>query len=115
MLTDQDILTQAYKAFNDRDMEAVLAYMHPDVDWPNGMEGGRVQGHEGVRDYWTRQWNLIDPHVAPLEFDVEKDGRIVVRVHQVIRDKTGNILSDTTIEHVYLMQEGLILRMDIQE
>ena len=115
MLTDQDILTKAYKAFNDRDMDTVLAYMHPDVDWPNGMEGGRVHGQEGVRDYWTRQWNLIDPNVAPLEFGVEKDGRIVVSVHQVIRDRTGNILSDTMIEHIYLMQEGLIRRMDIRE
>jgi len=26
------------------------------VDWPNGMEGGRVHGHAEVRAYWTRQW-----------------------------------------------------------
>jgi len=28
-----------YKAFNDRDIDTVLAVMHADVDWPNGVEG----------------------------------------------------------------------------
>ena len=31
-----------YDRFNARDMEAVLAYMHRDVVWANGMEGGHV-------------------------------------------------------------------------
>jgi hypothetical protein len=24
--------------------------------WANGMEGGHVVGHDGVRNYWTRHW-----------------------------------------------------------
>ena len=39
--------------------------MHPDVIWPNGMEGGTVVGHAAARAYWTRQWGLIDPRVEP--------------------------------------------------
>ncbi len=65
MLTDRELLTRAYDAFNARDVDAAVAAMHPDVDWPNGMEGGRVHGHRGVRDYWTRQWRSIDPRVEP--------------------------------------------------
>jgi hypothetical protein len=114
MLTDQDILLEAYKAFNARDIDAVLAYMHADVDWPNGMEGGRVHRHEGVRNYWMRQWGLIDPHVEPIRFRTE-DGRTVVEVHQVIQSLDGNILSDTMVQHIYQMREGLITRMDIRE
>jgi hypothetical protein len=57
------LLERTYAAFNARDVEAVLAAMHPDVDWPNGMEGGRVLGHAAVRAYWIRQWGLIDPRV----------------------------------------------------
>ena len=115
VLTDKLILTNTYKAFNARDIDAVLAVMHPDVDWPNGMEGGRVHGHQGVREYWTRQWGLIDPRVEPLEFGGEGDGRTVVDVHQVVRDFEGNILADRMVQHVYLIQEGLIVRMDIRE
>ncbi len=37
----RELLTAAYAAFNQRQIEVVLAMMHSDVDWPNGMEGGR--------------------------------------------------------------------------
>jgi len=84
MLTDRDLLTHAYNAFNARDIDAALAAMHPDVDWPNGMEGGRVHGHSGVRDYWTCQWSLINPHVEPRRFRPDATGRMIVGVHQVI-------------------------------
>jgi hypothetical protein len=42
--------------------------MHPDVDWPNAFEGGRVHGREAVRAYWTRQFQQIDARVEPLGF-----------------------------------------------
>ena len=49
----QDLLRRAYAAFNARDLEGALSTMHVDVKWPNGMEGGTVYGHDGVRQYWT--------------------------------------------------------------
>ena len=106
------LLVEVYKAFNARDVDAVLAMMHPDVDWPNGMEGGRVHGHAGVRDYWTRQWNLIEPQVEPRGFRPD-DQRIVVDVRQLVRDLAGKVISDKMVEHAYLIQDGLIRRMDI--
>jgi len=39
--------------------------MHSDVDWPNGMEGGRVRGHDAVRGYWTRQWQSMEIETRP--------------------------------------------------
>lgn len=66
MIAERRLLEKAYEAFNARDIGAALAAMHADVDWPHEMEGGRVYGRSGVRDYWTRQWGLIDPHVEPL-------------------------------------------------
>ena len=83
MTAARAVLERTYAAFNARDIDAVLAVMHPDVDWPNGMDGGRVLGHAAGRAYWTRQWALIDPRVAPIGFTVEADGRVAVAVHQV--------------------------------
>ena len=40
----EELLRGAYDAFNARDIERALVLMHRNVDWPNGMEGGRVQG-----------------------------------------------------------------------
>jgi ketosteroid isomerase-like protein len=57
-----------YAAFNQRDIESVLAAMHDNVDWPNGMEGGRVPGKAAVREYWKRQFEVLDPNVEPRNF-----------------------------------------------
>jgi hypothetical protein len=88
--------------------------MHPEVIWPNGMEGGYVHGHEGVRAYWTRQWSMIDPHVEPVNIEMEHNGRFVVVVHQVVRELDGNLLQDTIVHHAYKIRDGLIERMDIE-
>jgi hypothetical protein len=111
---ERALLAGAYREFNARQIDAVLARMDANVDWPNGMEGGRVHGHEEVRSYWTRQWGIIDPHVEPLEIVKDEAGRIAVRVHQVVRDLEGNLLSDTIVQHVYRIKDGLILRMEIE-
>jgi hypothetical protein len=112
---EQRLLQDAYTAFNAREIDAALATMHPDVVWPNGMEGGRVYGHDGVRAYWTRQWGLIDPRVEPLRFASDEARRIVVDVHQVVRDLAGKVLRDQTVQHVYLIEGGLIRSMEIQD
>ena len=65
MPTPQDQIPALYRAFNDREIEAVLELMHPDVDWPNAWEGGRVHGREAVRAYWTRQFQEISGQVEP--------------------------------------------------
>ncbi len=111
---DEEILVAAYRAFNARNIDAVLALMHPAVVWPNGMEGGYVHGQEGVRAYWTRQWGMIDPHVEPVSFEKDEQGRTVVEVHQMVRDLDGNVLLDTIVHHAYTVRNGLIERMEIE-
>lgn len=110
-----ELLKQAYAAFNARDIDGALATMRPDVVWPNGMEGGTVLGHEGVRAYWTRQWRMINPHVDPISFTNDDQGRVVVGVHQVVKDPSGKVLLDRMVEHVYSLDSGLIQDMTIRE
>ena len=112
---DTEILRRCYAAFNARDLEGALATMHPDVHWPNGWEGGWVEGREGVRQYWERQWAAIDPSVEPKAFRAEADGRITVSVHQVVRDLAGKVLADQEVEHIYQLEDGCIRRMDIRK
>ena len=115
MTTDQEVLTAAYRAFNSRDLDAALATMHPDVEWPNTMEGGYAHGHDGVRAYWSKQWSLVDPHVEPQHFATDADGRIVIDVHQVVNDLEGHLLEDLMVQHIYRMEAGLIRRMEMGE
>lgn len=112
---ERELLTFVYEAFNRRDLDPILALMHPEVEWPNGMEGGWVRGHEAVRAYWIRQWGMLDPHVVPVRFETNAEGAIVVDVHQVVRDLNGKVLLDRDVKHVYLILNGVIQRMDIRE
>ncbi len=115
MADETEFLKHVYDRFNARDMEAVLAGMHEDVMWANGMEGGHVHGRDGVRSYWTRQWAMIDPHVEPVSFSRGEDREVIVEVHQVVRDLQGNLLADKTVGHVFRIEDGLVTRFDIRE
>ncbi|HEV2396896.1 MAG TPA: nuclear transport factor 2 family protein [Candidatus Sulfotelmatobacter sp.] len=115
MTPSTELLKRAYAAFNARDLDGALATMNPDVVWPNGMEGGVVHGHQGVRAYWSRQWGMIDPHVDPQAFETDHAGRVVVGVHQVVRDLSGKVLLDRMVEHIYSLRDGLIESMEIRE
>jgi uncharacterized protein (TIGR02246 family) len=111
----EQLLRSAYAAFNARDIDAALSLMHPDVDWPNVMEGTRAHGREAVRAYWTRQFETIRSRVDPQRFTTDAEGRIVVQVHQVVRDASGELLADQTVEHVYTLRDGLVARMDVRD
>jgi ketosteroid isomerase-like protein len=115
MSDEMDLLRGVYDRFNARDMETVLAAMHEDVIWANGIEGGHVHGREEVRKYWTRQWAMIDPHVEPVEFAKGPGGEVVVEVHQVVRDLNGNLLADKMVGHVFRIEDGLVKRFDIRD
>jgi len=113
VLKEAELLRKVYAAFNRRDVEAVLAAMQGDVDWPNGWEGGRVRGKGAVREYWLRQFQALNPRVHPQGFTAESDGRVAVRVHQIVHDVAGNLLFDGVIQHVYEFRDGLIASMEI--
>jgi ketosteroid isomerase-like protein len=104
-----------YEAFNRRDIDAVLALMSAEVDWPNAWQGGRLRGREAVRDYWTAQWAEIDPHVEPLSVTERVDGCLAVTVRQVVRSSDGELVAQGEVVHVYRMRDGLINRMDVEE
>lgn len=115
-MSDEDILRAAYEAFNARDVNAAIELMHPEVDWPNAWEGGRVVGRRAVADYWRRQFEEISSKVEPERFNPEPDGSITVTVHQVVRDAdTGELQADTHVRHRYRLEDGLVTRMGVLE
>jgi ketosteroid isomerase-like protein len=75
---DEQVIHQIYDAFNARDMQGVFALLTDDVAWANGMEGTHIHGKDAIRDYWTHQWSVIDPHVEPLKIARAADGSVVV-------------------------------------
>jgi hypothetical protein len=115
MPNTETLLAQAYSAFNRRNIDAALALMADNVSWPKASEGGHVIGKQEIRAYWTRQWQAFDPHVEPLEIVVRPDGKTEVRVHQLVKSLSGQVLSDSEVWHVFTLADGLIERMDLNQ
>ncbi|HEY1850407.1 MAG TPA: nuclear transport factor 2 family protein [Candidatus Binataceae bacterium] len=122
MDNDVELLKHLYDRFNARDLDGVLAALADDVAWANGMDGGHVHGREAVREYWSRQWAIVSPHVEPVSFQRTADGAIVAEVLQTVRDLEGKPLQgqthglkDKTVGHIFRLVEGKVARFDIQD
>ena len=120
MTRNVETLKLLYERFNAKDIDGVLAKLSDDVEWANGMDGGYVQGHDGIRAYWKHQWSIVDPHVEPAHFAQGADGSLIVEVKQTIRDLEGNPvqekgLRDKTVGHIFHFAGGKVVRFDIRE
>jgi hypothetical protein len=100
-----------YDRFNARDIDDVLAVLVADVAWANAMDGGHV--YEAVREYWTRQWTMVSPHVEPASVHRTADGAIIAEVRQSVRDLDGKPLQgqtlglkDKTVGHVSVFERA---------
>ena len=115
MPNSKSLITQAYSAFNRRDVDGAFALMSENISWPKASEGGRVVGKEEIRAYWTRQWAEFDPTVEPIEMIEREEGKTEVRVHQLVKSLEGVILSDSEVWHIFTVVNDLIERMDLKE
>jgi ketosteroid isomerase-like protein len=104
-----------YRAFNEGDVEAMIALTCADVDWANPLKGGRERGHASVRRFWTQTSKLFDCRLLPLSIQPDQRGRIVVDAHQTIRDAGGKPLAHQRMLHVFTFRGELIQRVDLRE
>jgi hypothetical protein len=116
------LIERLYDRFNARDIDGVLIELADDVAWANGMDGGHVHGHEALRDYWTRQWSIVSPHVEPVAFHETGDGVVSVEVIQSVFDLDGlplkgqtHGLKDKTVMHGFRVEGGKVVRFDIKD
>lgn len=80
-----EIARRGWDALNERDLDTVLSFVHPDVEWlpalgPGGMEGNVYRGKEAY-ERWLREelpevWQ--DFRGEDLEFRGLSDGRVLL-------------------------------------
>jgi len=112
METIRHLFRELYKNFNNRQIDLVISQMTTDVKWANGMDGGYVYGHEGVREYWTRQFKIVKSQVTPIKINVENE-TVKIKVHQVVHDVQGNLLADELVDHYFYLTNGKISEFKI--
>ena len=114
----QENVDQYYRvvdAINRRDLDAVLTFLDPDVDWAPrsvALEGGRpYRGHDGFRTWWESTFTAFSDYVAEIE-DVRDLGdmtfsRLRFRGHG--RDSDAPI--DEVQWHVVEWRHGSVARL----
>jgi len=110
-LSAQDLVVDAYAAFNRRDVKALLDLVSEDMDWPDGDD--RLVGKAAVKQYWLRQWTTTRTHGEPLRFTAVSPQELVVDISQTVQDLDGRALSRGLFQHSLYVAGGLIKRLDI--
>ena len=107
------MLHDAYRAFNQRRVDDLLALLVADVEWPD-VAGGRVlRSHDEVRAYWLAQFEAASPVVEPTDFVAAGDDLVAV-VRQQVFDHAGTPLTDAvTVYHRYTFREEKVAAMTV--
>ena len=108
-----ELVRRAYRAFNARDVDAGVALMDAEVDWPDLPKGGFIHGREAVRTHWREQFNEADARIELAELS-EQDGEVRAQVRQVVRAPDGSKLSDEGLVHVFTFAGERIRRLEVR-
>jgi NAD(P)-dependent dehydrogenase (short-subunit alcohol dehydrogenase family) len=109
----EDLVRRAYAAFNEREVDAGVALLAPDVDWPDTAEGGVLHGREQVREHWNKQLGEAALRLEVQEVKERDDGRVEARVRQIIHDLNGKKLGDAQLVHVFTFADDRIRRLEV--
>lgn len=108
----QALLSDLYEAYNRKDIEAVVAALHPEIDWPALFSEARIQGAEAVRQLFTEPFKVMNPEITPIDIRTDLHGRIRVRVSYVVRTLDGIVFTEETNTNLFELCDKLIIRMD---
>ena len=100
-----------FKAFDERDMDALFELVHPDVHAHPSIGGGPIiEGKEAVIAWWNSIGSgTSDVEARPLDFEVRGD---FVIVRGYLRHREDRTLSESQVFWLYEIKGGLIKRME---
>ena len=115
MASPTEIATRSYRAFARDDLDAVLADMHPEIEWHQAQglpHGGLYRGLDEVRrnvfDPLDRDW-WSEFSAVPHELLDAGDQVVVLGRYRGVAKGTGRAL-DVPFVHVWTFRDGLAVR-----
>jgi ketosteroid isomerase-like protein len=104
-----DLIRQAYQAFARRDVPAILARLHPDIEIYQSEAlpwGGTYRGQAQAQDYFRKIGEHLETVVEPEEFFEAGDHAVVLGRTQGRARSTGRTFA-VRIVHLCLRCSGL--------
>jgi ketosteroid isomerase-like protein len=106
-----ELAHRAYEALRRNDIEALVAVVHPDVEWHSLVLEieGVFHGHEGVREWWQGIRTTF-PDWNPWLLEVRTNGaHVVMNVRGVGRGAASGVDIDEDFWQVAEIRDGLIV------
>jgi ketosteroid isomerase-like protein len=117
MMREVDVVLANNAAFNDRDVDAMLALYAPDavVEDRRQMGLGRFDGHAELRPYYASIFTAVDALNEDITILADRDGVVVAHCETWARlpsDRTGAGIT-TPYGLVVTIRDGLIARLEV--
>ncbi|MBI1407072.1 MAG: DUF4440 domain-containing protein [Caulobacter sp.] len=106
------LVREFYEAFNRQDVEGMAALVHPQADFADLFDDGRVVGREALIVHWTRVLGLVRGELTLVSARAAKDGSLVVSFRHQITNPEGRLWDNGEETLRYEFIDGLISRMD---
>jgi ketosteroid isomerase-like protein len=109
--TDRDVIEAVYLAFAERDVEGVIARLHPDVEFSavtadQAGRSGPYRGHDGMRQYFRDVAEVWDElRVVPSEF--RQSGDTILVTGRVSARSPARIVAGST-GWIWRLRDGLV-------
>lgn len=121
MNTDEQLVLDMFQAVEDRDMDALTAAYHRDVEfvWPPGLPyGGPVGGEEvlAMSEAFAAAWDPVQPDAETRRLDPRILGSTEgqVAVHYVQRGRDGDGRScEMPVIGLYTVADGKVRRLQM--
>jgi ketosteroid isomerase-like protein len=108
-------VSRGFAANKRRDLEYMLAFVDPDVEWHGtigGLDEGSVRrGHREVMrgfDEYSAAWERLD--LRPEEI-IDTGTELIVLVHEVARGRGSGAVVETNTATLNTFRDGLIVRV----
>ena len=109
------LVQELYEAFARRDVPAVLARLHPEVELQQTALvpwGGRYRGHAGAREFFGRVAATIDSAVS-IERFIDADDHVAAVGRTRGRTRERGVAFDLAVVHVWTVRDGRITRLEV--
>ena len=114
MSAETDLIVQYYEALACRDIEALMATMHPNAEFGDFLDGGEVIGPIAIRAFFQRMFDTLAPDFDLITVAVQPDGRMRAEMQVATHDRSGHLWSDTRSYALYDLVDGLIHGIALQ-
>jgi ketosteroid isomerase-like protein len=110
-----EIVRRFTEAFNNGDVEAVLAYSHPEIEFIplRATIQGAYRGHSGLREYFADTAENLDVLYVAIDERPTRGDRIVVNIGTLrIRGKGSGVEVTVPTAAVFTVHDGKVARVE---